>query len=142
MRVNGAFTLVELLGVIVIVSLAMSVVSVRLGAGSDHARLGEAAARWRDLDARARLLARGEGPVLMLIDERAGSITLRRAGSGEHLAGFLLPRGVVARVEAREPITFDRLGRSPDYVAVLTSEAGERRWRVFGLTGWTTEEAP
>lgn len=140
--VRSAFTLIETLAVIVIVSLVTGIATVGLAAASDSARLRGAAAHWRDLDARARLFSRSLGPIVMSVDNQRNAVTLHSVGSNERLTAVLLPDGVWGRVGANPPtesIVFDRLGRSVDYDVEVRTAQRVIQWRVWGLTGLITE---
>ncbi len=133
-----AFTLIELLAVIVIVSLVAGIATVGLASASQIAQLHAAAADWRDLDGRARLFGRSLGPVVMSLNSERNAVMLHAPDSKELLSVVTLPDGTAGQIETRTPnkmIAFDRLGRSVDYDVELRS--GERviRWRVYGLTG-------
>ena len=140
--VRSAFTLIEVLAVIVIVSMVAGIATVGLAAASDSAQLRAAAAQWRDLDARARLFSRSLGPVVMSVDDQSNAVTLHSVGSIERLTAVVLPDGVWGRLRVDPPaqsIVFDRLGRSVDYDVEVRTAQRVIRWRVFGLTGLITE---
>jgi prepilin-type N-terminal cleavage/methylation domain-containing protein len=142
---SAAFTLIELLAVIVIVSMVASAATVGLAATSESARLHAAAARWRDLDTRGRLFSRSLGPVVMSVDESGHKIGLRRLPSGEMLSAVSLPKTVTGRIEApngSRSIRFDRLGRTVDYQVELRTSNRVMGWQVNGLTGLMTESTP
>ncbi len=133
-----AFTLIELLAVIVIVSLVAGIATVGLASASQSAQLHAAAADWRDLDGRARLFGRSLGPVVMSLNLERTAVMLNVTDSKELLSEVTLPEGTSGQLQTRTPnktISFDRLGRSVDYEVQL--QVGERviRWRVYGLTG-------
>ncbi len=133
-----AFTLIELLAVIVIVSLVAGIATIGLASASQSAQLHAAAAEWRDLDGRARLFGRSLGQVVMSLNSERTAVMLHVTDSKELLSEVTLPDGASGQIQTRTPnrmIAFDRLGRSVDYEVQL--QAGERviRWRVYGLTG-------
>ena len=133
-----AFTLIELLAVIVIVSLVAGIATVGLASASESAQLHAAAAEWRDLDGRARLFGRSLGPVAMSLNSERSAVMLHVTDSKELLSEVTLPDGTSGQIQTRTPnktIAFDRLGRSVDYDVELRT--GERviQWRVYGLTG-------
>lgn len=137
-----AFTLIEVLAVIVIVSMVAGVATVGLAAASDSARLRAAAAQWRDLDARARLFSRSLGPVVMSVGYQRNAVTLHSVGSNERLTAVVLPDGVWGQLRVDPPtqsIVFDRLGRSMDYDVEVRTAQRVIHWRVWGLTGLITE---
>lgn len=140
--VQSAFTLIEVLAVIVIISLVVGVATVGLAAASDSARLRAAAAHWRDLDARARLFGRSLGPVVMSVGDQGNAVTLHSVESNERLTAVVLPDGVWGRLRVdprTQSIVFDRLGRSVDYDVEVRTAQRVIQWRVFGLTGLITE---
>jgi prepilin-type N-terminal cleavage/methylation domain-containing protein len=140
-----AFTLIELLAVIVIVSMVAGTATMGLAATSQWVRLHAAAARWRDLDAHGRLFSRSLGPVVMSLDEGSNEIRLLEVRSGEVLSRVSLPRGVSGRIhapEASRSVVFDHLGRTIDYQVELRSNDRAIGWQVHGLTGLITEAEP
>ena len=144
-RRPAAFTLIELLAVIVIVSLVAGVATMGLAATSDAARLHAAAAQWRDLDAKARLFSRSLGPVEISLGDDGEEIQLHRLQSEELLSKLSLPPGMTGRIHAPgapPSIVVDRLGRSIDYEVELRSQERVVAWQVCGLTGLITEAEP
>ena len=142
---GGGFTLIELLAVIVIVSMIAGVTTISLASASDSAQLNATIARWRDLDARARLFARSLGPVTMRLDRESRSLRLYYDGLAELLSHLTLPRGTNAQIVAQRPtdvVNFDRLGRSADYEVEVSISERTVHWHVCGLTGWITENQP
>ncbi len=142
---RSAFTLIEVMAVIVIVSMVAGVATVGLAAASDSARLRATAAQWRDLDARARLLGRSLGPVVMSFDDQRNAVTLHSVESNELLTTVVLPAEVCGRLRVDPPtqsIVFDRLGRSVDYDVEVRTAQRVIHWRVWGLTGLITELKP
>jgi prepilin-type N-terminal cleavage/methylation domain-containing protein len=140
-----AFTLIELLAVIVIVSMVASAVTVGLAATGERTRLHAAAAQWRDLDARGRLLGRSMGPVVMSVVEKGDEVRLRQLPSEDLLSKVSLPKGVTGRIQAAgasRSIVFDRLGRTIDYEVQLRSSDRVIGWHANGLTGLMTELKP
>ena len=143
--VRSAFTLIEVLAVIVIVSMVAGVATVGLAATNDSARLRGAAAQWRDLDARARLLGRSLRPVVMSVGDQGNAVTLHSVESNELLTAVVLPDGVWGRLRVdprTQSIVFDRLGRSVDYDVEVRTDQQVIHWRVWGLTGLITELKP
>ncbi len=142
---RSAFTLVETLAVIVIISMVAGIATVGLAAASDSARLRAAAAQWRDLDARARLFSRSLGPVVMSFEDQSNAVTLHSVGSNELLTAVVLPAEVFGRFRVASPtesIVFDRLGRSVDYDVEVRTNQRVIHWRVWGLTGLISEFKP
>ena len=138
----GAFTLIELLAVIVIVSLVTGLATMGLSASNDAAHLRAAVGQCRDLDTRARLFGRTHGPVVMSTGQDGAEILLRAIGTGELLAKVQFPAGVTVRFRAATPlesVTFDARGLSMDYGFELHGADRVSRWRVSGLTGLVRE---
>ena len=136
-RVPG-FTLIEVLAVIVIISLVAGVCTVALASTAQSARLNAAAARWRDLDAHARLFARTVGPVTMSLNESATAVRLHRRGSQELASELRLPPGARGRLRAdqsSDSVLFDSFGRSVDYEVEMYTDDRLLKWRVLGMTG-------
>lgn len=143
--VHSAFTLIEVLAVIVIISMVAGVATIGLAAASESARLRAAAAQWRDLDARARLFSRSLGPVVMSVGDQSNAVTLQSVESNELLTAVVLSDGVWGRFGADPPtesVVFDRLGRSVDYDVEVRTAQRVIHWRVWGLTGLFTERKP
>ncbi len=139
---GGGFTLIELLAVIVIVTLATGIVTVGLASAKTSAQLRGAVAQWRTLDARARTLSRALGPVTMRYEKEPQRLQLARVESDELLAKIQLPKKVHADLVTEHPtdtIVFDRLGRTPDYDVQMMIDDRVVAWHVCGLTGYITE---
>ncbi len=136
-------TLIEVLGVIVIVALVASVTTVGLAATHERSRLRDTAAQMRDLDGRARLLAATVGTVVVSMADDGRRVELRAGGveRDELLASLEIPINVTIEVDT-DPVIFDRLGRSPDYTVTLEAGQYVERWQVAGLTGHVTERKP
>jgi len=140
-----AFTLIETLAAAALLGLVGSVAIIGLAGAGGRARITEASTAVRDLDQRARELAVNEGPVTLLFDEEARQLSVRgRAPSRAVLAQRSLPIPVEliltdAHGRAVEAVSFDRLGRSPDYGAEITASGAAVTFRVSGRTGWIEE---
>lgn len=145
---RDAFTLVEMLAVVVLLGLAASLGAVGLASADSHARFERAVAIALDADAQARLLARGGAPVRMVLepDERGSDILIVKSDS--RVRELSLPHGVhVAWIDPESgallsEIRYDTLGQSPEYL--LRASDGDRTqvWRITGLTGWAEELGP
>lgn len=143
-RTQG-LTLLELLAVLVLLALTFSVAGVRLAATSAHAQLQAAASRLRDLDAYTRLLARSGEPAFLQLDGAEHFVRVQAIRSTELLAGAAIPEGVSVEIRTSsgdEAITFDRLGRSPDYRVAMNAGETTLRWHVYGLTGYVRRDEP
>lgn len=142
-----AFTLVEVLAVIVIMAIIAASLAASLGGASDQAQFMQVLADLRDLDARGRMFARtSEGAAELAIDADARRIRLSGAGSDDVVAQRSWPGGVSVTFSADRPVTsviFDRAGRSIDYSVRITADSSRATLRFCGLTGWaTTEDSP
>ncbi len=140
---RGAFTLLESLLVIVIVSTAFSVVAVGLGRADASARLRALQHALQDLDSAARLHARVSGSMILLCwptHEHPGTLIIdANPATTPTLPGHtqLLP-GSGLHIDPPEllsGLTIDALGRSRDYALTLEHGQGRAAWRVCGLTG-------
>ncbi len=146
-RVRAApfgLTLVEVLAVVLILSLAAGLATFSLAASSEAARLHAAISQWRDLDARARLHGRIREAVTMSLNDEGTAVRLHAIGSPEPLALVELPAGFTGQVRADpdgDSVTFDRRGRSADYQVELIVGNRTMRWQVLGISG-LVEEVP
>jgi len=137
-----AFTLIEVLAVITLLSLATAVGVASLGSASQRARLDQAAATLRDADAQARLLSRMGSSVTLAVHEGRVSIE-----SDRDAFSSILPDGTSVEMAALPAgrsaprILFDRLGRSTDYRVAVASAGSTRVWLVAGATGWIDERS-
>ena len=134
-----AFTLIELLAVIVIAALVLAVGGWSLSTTSERTVLARTIASIQHMDARARLHARSSGePVILHVDGNAR--TLRLATSDDEvLSEMFLVEAIELTVEKAGGdswIVFDARGRSIDYAVVLRAQGGRMsRLAVHGLTG-------
>lgn len=148
-----ALTLIEMLAVVCLVALAAVLTLTGLGAASADAQLRAALSECRQFDARLRLLARADGPVMITVTDEGHLLRAGHAGGGETTAPMmrvLAPSGWSVRLLDSEgnPISqllIDARGCSDDYMLELRAEEGSdgspesRRLRVAGLTGWVDE---
>jgi type II secretory pathway pseudopilin PulG len=146
-------TLIEVLAVVCIIALAAALTLAGLGAANADAQVRAALAQCRQLDARSRLLARADGPVVISVAEDL--LCADHAGADEVAAPMLrvLPPDdwafhlLDAQGNALPQLLVDARGCSDDYtIALRSGKVGEgpsdsRRLRIAGLTGWI-EEAP
>jgi len=140
-----AMTLIETLLVLVLIGLVASLTASAWSTAPAASRLREAESSVLDLDARARLLARRVGPVILELDHRSHQVVLRDTDSA--YASIVVSRGIDAGLKDAsgrelEQLGFDARGRTSDYELQLTSQAGSRRTRVSGLTGWAEASEP
>ena len=136
---HTAFTLVEMLAVIALVSLAFGLLATGFSASTDRARLDASASQILDLDRRARILAQRSARVALRFDASiARSVVLEVGGEGVGRVSLQADASVEARTDddTLDVVRFDRLGRSVDYSVLIGSAGGQRRFDVSGLTGW------
>lgn len=142
---RGGFTLLELLAVSALLALVASAISLGVSSSTRASQFAAASASLQDVDARARLLARSEGAVLLRIEEGGRRVGVVKAESRERLAEVALPIGMTAwlgSAGASGERLFDCSGRTEDYRVELRGLEGETSaWRVSGATGWITNEA-
>ncbi|MBI4881780.1 MAG: prepilin-type N-terminal cleavage/methylation domain-containing protein [Planctomycetes bacterium] len=137
----SGFTVIELLAVVSLLSLAMVLGATRLGRATDEARFSRALADVLELDARARLLARSGGAVSLQVGDDRARLVLSRARGGALLGSTTLPRDVTVRLtdpatgKMLAEVRFDRAGRSPDYDVEVALEERRVRRSVAGLSG-------
>lgn len=140
----GAFTLVELMAVVVLLALVSALGAVGLSNTGGRARLDTAAATLLYADRSARLLAQRHGSLELGLSRDGATLSITTAFDAARIRVYELPRGT--RVEllgahSAEPvqaIVLDARGRGDDYLArILLGERAES-WSVAGLTGWVT----
>lgn len=147
---NGrGLTLIELLAVVVLLGLVMALGAPRLASSAGAAEMTAFEAAWRDLDAKARLLARNGHPMVtlrLMPDQRA--LVLQR-GRDERVSSAAVPPTMSVELrrggsESVSVITFDARGCSPDYTVRIGVTDGplHRSWRAAGLTGWIERDDP
>jgi len=147
---RSAMTLIETLAVIVILSMVTGALGLSLTGNNRSAQARAAMARWRDLDAQARIAAQVEGAVQLKFDEDGRGIALRAVRNGEVLGTLRWPdgfEGSMATVDDQTAslIEFDSRGRSVDYAMMLRDleyegDGNAFTARVCGLTGWFVRE--
>lgn len=137
-RVHRAFTLIELLTVVVILSMTAGMGLVAISNVHDEATLERIGFEWRELDARSRIVARQvrSRPVLTIED---GIIEAEGVGESA-LVAIPVPDDVEAQFEvdglADDRVSFDARGCSPDYTFSLRSAERRKAWRTSGESGW------
>ena len=138
-------TLLEVLAVVVIASIASVVLLTSLASADRHAGILEAMSRWQDMDRRGRMFAHSESRAMILrIDHEDRALSLRPTNANDNsaaLSKFELPSGLaIAFVDdERKPlphVEMDRVGRSIDYTAIFTMDSRLIHRHVCGLTGW------
>ncbi len=140
--VRRAFTLIELVVVMIVLALLSSLVVFSLRGTMDHHQLSRAVETFEIFDARARRDARSaQAQVLATIDRNRGRLTVgdRRDGATYHLprqveiAEIRLRRG--SAVGSSMSIDVGRQGQTPTY-AVCFQRGKTSRWLVvLGLSG-------
>lgn len=154
MRRHCAFTLIELLAVIVIASLVTAMGAISMGGVMRQTQFQRTIAALADLDARARMHARSSGAaMLVMFDSERRQVTLTRRGlpledpvtrlsvvdvPGEIDLQYDMPH------QRHTAILFDRLGTSIDYAVEVRDAISARRLEFAGLSGdvKVTEVAP
>jgi prepilin-type N-terminal cleavage/methylation domain-containing protein len=138
------FTLIEMLAVIVLISTIAAIGSVSLVAGGEQARLHEAIAHLKSMDATGRLLGRSGSPTVLVVNDSHAEFLLK--DSQDNVRDLAtLPRGWTGVLESAEErqikVEFDTIGRSCDYSIQLRHDTNQRvvALQVCGLTGWVTE---
>jgi prepilin-type N-terminal cleavage/methylation domain-containing protein len=137
------FTLMEVLAVVLLLTLAMGATAAGIAASSDATKLRAATAAALDLDRRARLHSRTGARVILAAEP--GHIGIRQWATGEQLADVPLPTGIAARLTdptGEHPlasIVFDCTGATPDYRLVLSLDNQTRSLLIAGLTGWSED---
>jgi prepilin-type N-terminal cleavage/methylation domain-containing protein len=139
-----AFTLLEVLAVIVLIAVATAAVATGFSGAVGMARLRQSAATMQDLDRKARLAAITEGAVRLLVDNsEPAQATVWRLGAHESLFRATFPPGVAVRLSDAsgaplDGVWFDSRGRSLDYAVTCSLGSAGFGWTVAGLTGWTS----
>lgn len=134
---RAAYTLLEVLAVVVLLSVTTAAGLVCLSSTAVEARVREGISVVAESDQWARLHAKMRGPVYLRID--AGAVVLESEGEWRSLRD--LPSGVTVSLlddggQRLSRVRVDARGWSVDYVASI--RAGETHWTgyVSGLTGW------
>ncbi|HKX46837.1 MAG TPA: prepilin-type N-terminal cleavage/methylation domain-containing protein [Planctomycetota bacterium] len=137
MRGSDGFTLVELLLVVALLGIVASTVAVGVTSGDAGARLADARAAVREIDAVARAAAPRAGQLALRVEECA--FVLRREPGGEVLAERALPEGFGAELVTAagdRSVVFERQGTSPSYSVLLRGGGSVVDLVVNGRTGW------
>ena len=138
---HRAFTLIELLAVIVIISMIAGVGLISLSSADTEATLQRIGFEWRELDGKLRIVSQRDPASRLSL--RINDNTITGEGATDELSQLIImPHRVEAQLlvdDAVESIAFDRRGCSSDYTLVLSLEQSKKQWQVFGLTGWIHE---
>lgn len=138
-----AFTLIELLAVLVVLGMAVSVAAVGLSSRSDESKLSDAASSIASLDAMARVRARKGSVAELRFDSSDGTISLTdRASADAPPIDRELPDGIALEVWERpwgapiDHLIVDARGQSVDYQVRVSKGDESVTLRFAGLTGW------
>jgi prepilin-type N-terminal cleavage/methylation domain-containing protein len=151
---NRAFTLIEVIVVLVLTALLTTAVAVALTSPARAARARDAAERIDSFDRLVREHAKRAGAAQAIVfDLNRGTVRrgetesedgIREPGSILQLPGqfrverLLLPGGPVLSGEVRVPVS--PRGQTPSYAVLLVERKQKPHWLVFaGLTGQMTE---
>ncbi len=137
------FTLIELMAVIIILSLTAALGAVRLSSVSNQTALKSAIARWRDLDAKARLHARAGTPITIVLTKNESEMTIQNTQTHEILATATWPDFLSFSLQtdsSENSIPLSRTGTSPDYALLFSTNDQTQRFHCFGLTGFITRD--
>jgi len=138
-----AFTLIELLAVLVVLGMAVSVAAVGLSSRSDESKLSDAASLIASLDAMARVRARNGHNTELRFDSADGTIGFTDRGSADAPSSDrLLPDGITLEVwewpsgAPMDRVIVDARGQSMDYQVRVSTGDASVTLRFAGLTGW------
>jgi len=129
------------MAVIVIMALAAGFILPGVAAADDASRCTLLAAKLRDLDRKARLLARSEGRVECTLNQETHTFLLTAENADERIAAVSAQPGtaIVLRIDGGgRSITFDRDGRSLNYEIEVACGAHAVAYRITGATGHIT----
>lgn len=150
LRYERAFTLIEMLAVVVLLGLISSVAVVSLVRADDAGSLQSARWGFANLNAQARLAARTEGSAIVISATDNGSRIVANSTSlpeGGWSASFDLPRATFIRFfdgqgtgsRSLDALYVDRAGRSADAtIEIVRGSKESERWELCGLTGQFT----
>lgn len=146
-----AFSLVEIMVVILILGIAAAAVAINVHRPLVSANLADTVGALVDFDRTTRTAARAQDrPLRMMVNLSGGTVTRATEAAkpidGSALsvpAGFRLARLLVGAKDYREgetAIPCSRSGFAPTYAILVQSDAGPQQWLVFaGLTGQTVQ---
>jgi len=139
---RSGFTLIEVLAVVVLLGLTAVTLAPSLGPTRELFEARAIREQLRDLDARARLLARTSGPVALAVTHGGHRVLLLETPSGRTVEQVDLGRDRELRLYAPESVSsipFTSAGCSPDYQVVLREGREKDAWKVSGESGWVIE---
>lgn len=140
-RARPAFTLIELLAVLIIASIVVVMGSVSIAATSRQARLVATLASLEQMDARGRMHARCSGCIVLLaVDAPKRAVRLTAIGdiAPLWLAQLEIPSDISLTIETQGGdgrVRFDRLGATADYAVTVQDAQRACTLRFSGLTG-------
>ena len=135
---HTAYTLIEVLAVVVLMGLVFAALVPNLVGASDRAGLDRLVAELIDLDGRARLLATHDGACLIEHELGAGKVSLR-VPAVELSQTYIIsaPPAVGIEIEGDEQrVVFDGLGESRSYSYLITAPSTRIRLAFNGQSGW------
>lgn len=138
-----AFTLIELLAVLVVLGMAVSVAAVGLSSRSVEAHLSDAVSSIASLDASARVLARKGHVTELRYNDADGRLQLINRCCEDAIS---IERGLSDRITLEtwerpmgtpiESVIVDSRGQSVDYQVRVSSGKLSFALTFAGLTGW------
>lgn len=140
---RGAFTLIELMAVTVILGMAMTVAAVGLSSRSASGQIEDAVSSLASIDAAARTLGRRGHIAAIRFDTRENAVLLiDRCCDDQQFASRAIAPSV--SIEAWDLVSgqmidllvVDAQGRSRDYRVRFSNTSGARSMTFAGLTGW------
>lgn len=140
-----SFTLIESLAVVALLALAISTLALNVAPAAGASRAQDALSAARNLDARARVLARGGTTVVLRVERDRLIAAAAGDRSDRSLLSREIPVGIsitLLDIRTREPL--DQLyvgsdGKSRDYLIRVTQETAVTESLVSGLTGYSFE---
>ena len=139
------FTLLELMAVIVILSIATGITLAHVSSMTESAQIKACVAALWDLDARARLLSRSAPPTppTLKLTSNGDGLQLIESESGEFLTPPHIKNATISLLvdsKAVWGIQFDAMGHSVDYTIHLERNGQIIELHFCGLTGWMVRE--
>ncbi len=137
-----AFTLLEVLAVVVILSLTMALVAVGVASADEAASIRAFTSAAVDLDRRARLWAPAGSA--MELHLQTNCLRLVNRSTGEQVSALHIPGRVSVQLltmddEPLDTIVFDRSGCTQDYRLLAAKGERSHAMSIAGLTGWVQE---
>lgn len=140
---DAAFTLVELLAVLLLLGLVTAIGTRSIAASTERASAATLLDRTLALEGMCRLWARQDGAVVLIRDAEAGHLSALRERDGTVIARENITDA--ARVwfagKDADSVRFDALGTSDDYAIHVRFGEAALLASVLGLTGVSHIEA-